>query len=96
MVLGFTSTRAALEGGDASGQRVLGYTDKRTERSTPGRAWSCASRRFVLVEGLSARRGEGMLDIGHYVPRVFGSKFRAITRAITPGHPGEVTVTHSR
>src|SRR5450759_568548 len=57
------------------------------------RAWSRASLRFVGVEGLQCK---GLLDLGHSVAKAFGSKFRAITRPITPGQPGEFTVTRGR
>jgi hypothetical protein len=74
------------------GQRVLGYADQSQgdvdvwqECGRAPAAGSPESRAFPC---------EDLLDLGHYVARAFGSKFRAITRAITPGHPGEVMVTH--
>jgi hypothetical protein len=70
------------------GQRVLGYADQShgdvdvwQDCGRAPAAGSPESRAFPC---------EDLLDLGHYVARAFGSKFRAIT----PGHPGEVMVTH--
>src|SRR5674476_1110773 len=73
------ATGAGIRGPIARGRRCLAGV------------WSRASCRFARVKSLPC---EDLLDLGHYVARAFGSKFRAITRAITPGHPGEGMVTH--
>ena len=75
----------------ATGAGIRGPIARRRRRLAG--VWSRASCRFARVESLPC---EDLLDLGHYVARAFGSKFRAITRAITPGHPGEVMVTHGR